>query len=110
MRARGDGRVSGEQRSSGRGGDGEAGYLHRLATDPGWAGQGLGARLIAAAGDLTLAHGRHWLRLDCDQANPRLRAYYEPLGFSHAGDVTYLPRLTVPGYRSASRYQRAIAV
>jgi ribosomal protein S18 acetylase RimI-like enzyme len=88
--------------------DGKAGYLHRLATHPDVAGRGIGAELIAAAEDLTRAHGRGLLRLDCDQANTRLRAYYESLGFIHAGDVTDLPRTSVPGYRSASRYQRAI--
>jgi GNAT superfamily N-acetyltransferase len=88
--------------------DGEAGYLHRLAAHPGFGGRGLGAGLIAAAGDLIRSRGRRWLRLDCDQANGRLRGYYESLGFSHAGDVTGLPRTTPPGYRAASRYQRAV--
>jgi hypothetical protein len=72
------------------------------------AGRGIGAQLIAAAGDLTRACGRRWLRLDCDRDNERLRAYYEGLGFAHAGDVDCLPRTTRPGYRAASRYQRAI--
>ncbi|HEY2489025.1 MAG TPA: GNAT family N-acetyltransferase [Streptosporangiaceae bacterium] len=88
--------------------DGQAGYLHRLATHPEVAGRGIGAQLIAAAGDLTRACGRRWLRLDCDRDNERLRAYYEGLGFAHAGDVDCLPRTTRPGYRAASRYQRTI--
>jgi hypothetical protein len=50
----------------------------------------------------------HWLRLDCDQANRRLRGYYESLGFGHAGDVPQMPRSSRPGYRSAARYQRAV--
>lgn len=87
--------------------DGQAGYLHRLATHPDVAGQGIGAQLIAAG--LTRERGRGWLRLDCDRDNQRLRAYYEALGFTHAGDVTSLPRSTRPGYRSASRYQRAVS-
>jgi GNAT superfamily N-acetyltransferase len=88
--------------------DGEAGYLHRLATHPDVAGRGLGAQLIAAAAGLTRERGRRWLRLDCDRDNGRLRAYYEGLGFAHAGDVDCLPRTTRPGYRAASRYQRAV--
>jgi GNAT superfamily N-acetyltransferase len=88
--------------------DGSAGYLHRLATHPDYAGQGIGAKLIAAADELTRARGRHCLRLDCDQANKRLRGYYESLGFSHAGDVPQVPRSSLPGYRSAARYQRAV--
>ena len=88
--------------------DGDAGYLHRLATDPDFAGRGIGAQLIAAAGDLTRARGRHWLRLDCDQANHRLRGYYESLGFGHAGDVPQAPHGSLPGYLCAARYQRAV--
>lgn len=88
--------------------DGAAGYLHRLATHPDVAGRGLGAQLIAVAAGLTRERGRHWLRLDCDRDNGRLRAYYEGLGFTHAGDVDWLPRTTQPGYRAASRYQRAV--
>ena len=88
--------------------DGAAGYLHRLATHPDFAGQGIGAKLITAAGELTRARGRHWLRLDCDEANQRLRGYYESLWFSHAGDVPQVPRASTPGYRSAARYQRRL--
>jgi ribosomal protein S18 acetylase RimI-like enzyme len=88
--------------------DGQAGYLHRLATHPDVAGRGIGAQLIMVAADLTRERGRSWLRLDCDRDNQSLRAYYEALGFTYAGDVTSLPRSTRPGYRSASRYQRAI--
>lgn len=89
--------------------DGDAGYLHRLATRPEVAGRGIGQKLITAAGELVLGNGRHWLRLDCDRDNSKLRRYYESLGFTHAGDVTGLRRQTRPGYRSASRYQRRAA-
>jgi protein-tyrosine phosphatase len=86
-------------------GDGDSGYLHRLAIRPEAAGQSLGTQLISAAADLTRERGRRWLRLDCDRDNSRLRAYYESHGFSHAGDITGVPRQTRPGYRSVSRYQ-----
>jgi GNAT superfamily N-acetyltransferase len=86
--------------------DGDGGYLHRLATDPAVAGQGLGGRLISAAAGLTRERGRGWLRLDCPRDNPRLRAYYEGLGFRHAGDVENIPRQSGSGFRFASRYQR----
>jgi GNAT superfamily N-acetyltransferase len=89
--------------------DGEAGYLHRLATRPGFAGQGLGVRLITAADDLVRRHGRRWLRLDCDRDNARLRGYYESLGFTRVGDFILTPRLTLPGIRAATLYQRALA-
>jgi GNAT superfamily N-acetyltransferase len=86
--------------------DGAAGYLHRLAIRPELAGQGLGVQLISDAASRARRHGRPWLRLDCDRDNGRLRAYYEALGFSYAGDVPDLPRKTLPGRRAASRYQR----
>jgi ribosomal protein S18 acetylase RimI-like enzyme len=83
-------------------------YLHRLATRPEVAGQGIGARLIAAADDMIRQRVRHWLRLDCERDNQRLRAYYESLGFSHQGDVTDVPRRSRPGFRATARYQRAV--
>lgn len=90
--------------------DADAGYLHRLATHPDFAGQGIGATLIAAAEDLIAARGRRWLRLDCDRDNRGLRGYYESLGFSYRGDVTDVPRQSTSGYRAASRYQRPVVV
>jgi GNAT superfamily N-acetyltransferase len=88
--------------------DGRAGYLHRLATRPDRAGQGLGARLLDEAGELISARGRQWLRLDCDRGNHRLRGYYEELGFEHVGDLDQVARQTRPGQRSVSLYERRI--
>jgi GNAT superfamily N-acetyltransferase len=88
--------------------DGRAGYLHRLATRPDVAGQGLGARLLDEASKLISVRGREWLRLDCDRGNRRLRSYYEELGFQHVGDVDEVARSTRPGHRSASLYERRI--
>jgi len=88
--------------------DGEAGYLHRLASHPDVAGQGIGHALIRVAATLVRERGRRVLRLDCDPDNDRLRAYYRTQGFCHAGDVDLVPRTSRPGFRSASRYQRPI--
>jgi ribosomal protein S18 acetylase RimI-like enzyme len=86
--------------------DGQCGYLHRLAVHPHTAGQGIGRRLVDAAGELAAERGRGWLRLDCDRDNPRLRAYYEAQGFQHVRDVDSVPRQTRQGTRAASLYQR----
>lgn len=86
--------------------DGQGGYLHRLATHPDVAGQGIGRRLVDTAGELTARQGRRWLRLDCDQGNQPLRAYYEAQGFRHVRDVGGLARQTRPGHRAGSLYQR----
>lgn len=65
--------------------DGRAGYVHQLAGRR--SARGLGARLLAWAGERTRRNARDFLRLDCVTSNHRLRAYYERIGFSHRGDV-----------------------
>jgi GNAT superfamily N-acetyltransferase len=87
--------------------DGEAGYLHRLATHPDVAGRGIGIALVSFAAGLIRRRGRNVLRLDCNRDNDRLRAYYEAQGFTHAGDAD-VRRITRPGYRSTSRYERPV--
>jgi GNAT superfamily N-acetyltransferase len=64
-----------------RGWDETAGYVHGLAVKRSAAGRGLGAALIDFAAGLTLAEGRHVLRLDCMAANEPLRIYYLRQGF-----------------------------
>jgi ribosomal protein S18 acetylase RimI-like enzyme len=88
--------------------DGRAGYLHRLAVLPSGSGRGLGAAMLGEAARLTRQQGRTLLRLDVDTGNPRLRGYYERLGFVHVRDVTGVPRTTTSGYRAASLYQRDV--
>lgn len=85
--------------------DGTAGFVHRLATRPEAGGRGLGAALLDVAAGLVRERERGWLRLDCDRGNAPLRAYYEGLGFRHAGDAD-IRRISRSGYRAASRYQR----
>ncbi|WP_051580941.1 GNAT family N-acetyltransferase [Pseudonocardia acaciae] len=70
--------------------DGRAGYVHRLAGRRD--ARGLGARLLAWAGEQSLRHAREFLRLDCVTTNHRLRAYYERIGFSYRGDVEFPAR------------------
>ncbi len=66
----------------------DAGYVHALAVRRGWAGRGLGGRLLDWAGERVAASGREYLRLDCRAENARLRRYYERLGFKPRGEVT----------------------
>ena len=65
----------------------DAGYLHGLCVRRAGAEVGLGAALLDWAGRRVAAAGRRWLRLDCMAANPRLRAWYEGLGFSYRGEA-----------------------
>jgi GNAT superfamily N-acetyltransferase len=67
--------------------DGSALYLHRLVVARAHAGEGLGRRLLAWAGDEARARGRRSLRLDCVASNTFLRRYYADAGFAERGEV-----------------------
>lgn len=69
--------------------DEDALYVHGLVTDRARAPRGLGAGLLAWAGDQAAARGRPWLRLDCVETNARLRRYYAGLGFTEVGRVGF---------------------
>jgi ribosomal protein S18 acetylase RimI-like enzyme len=78
----------------------DAAYLHKLAVRPSFRGRGLGAEILDWVRRATAA-GRAHLRLDCKRDNPRIRGWYERLGFEHRGDVDH-PRF------AAALYERAI--
>jgi GNAT superfamily N-acetyltransferase len=61
-------------------------YLHRLAVRRAFAGRGLGRTLVEWAAARAESSGRKYLRLDCLADVPRIRAYYEALGFVHVRD------------------------
>jgi GNAT superfamily N-acetyltransferase len=61
--------------------EGEAAFVHRLVTRRAFKGRGVARALLAWARDHARAHGREWLRLDCDANRPKLRALYESCGF-----------------------------
>jgi protein-tyrosine phosphatase len=64
----------------------DAGYVHRLCTNPD-AAPGFGVELLTWA-EITVANrGRDWLRLDTPASNVRLRAYYQSLGFVFQGEI-----------------------
>ena len=79
----------------------DAAYLHKLAVRPAFRGRGLGARVVEWVDRRAAAAGRAHLRLDCKRDNPRIRRYYERLGFEHRGDVDH-PRF------AAALYERPI--
>ena len=64
----------------------DAAYVHRLAVRRACAGQGIGREIVEWADLTAAANGRSFLRLDCMRANPRIRRYYERLGFEHRRD------------------------
>ena len=65
-----------------------AGYVHGLATDREH-GRRLGRLLLDWAGSEVLRRGRSLLRLDCQEHNLALRAYYKGLGFQEVGRTDF---------------------
>lgn len=62
-------------------------YVHKLAVRRDRAGRGIGAAVVDWAGGRATDLGRDFLRLDCLCDDPRIRTYYEGLGFEHRGDL-----------------------
>ena len=56
--------------------------VHALVVARSAAGQGLGRRVLDAAGELARREGAALLRLDCWDGNETLRAFYRAAGFS----------------------------
>lgn len=64
----------------------DAGYVHRLCTNP-HVVPGFGAELLTWADRTAADRDRDWLRLDTPASNVRLRAYYQSLGFRLQGEI-----------------------
>jgi GNAT superfamily N-acetyltransferase len=79
----------------------DSAYVHKLAVRRACAGQRIGGAIVEWADATAAAADREFLRLDCLADNPRIRAYYEGLGFEHRGD------LVVNG-RNMSIYERPV--
>lgn len=79
----------------------EASYIHRLAVRRSHGGRGIPPAILDWAGNKAAEAGRRYLRLDCDAARHRLRAYYERLGFAFHSERTVGP------YRVA-RYEKRV--
>lgn len=60
-------------------------YLHRLAINRDYAGQGLGADIVRWAETGISFPGKTVMRLDCIASNPKLNAFYSGLGYTYKG-------------------------
>lgn len=69
----------------------EAVFVHRLAVRRAAAGGRVSTFLLRWAIERARKLGRPYLRLDCDAARPRLRAFYERFGFRHHSDCQVGP-------------------
>lgn len=68
---------------------GDSAFVHRLAVRREFRGRGVATALLRWAGDRARALGLRFLRLDCDAARPRLRAFYERHGFRYHSDFEW---------------------
>lgn len=60
-------------------------YLHRIATNPVFYGNGYVKHIIAWAKDYALQHGKSFIRMDTGSGNERLNNYYVSCGFKYLG-------------------------
>lgn len=68
-----------------------AGYVHRLAVDPRFAGRGYGRAILAWVDGEIRGRGRTLHRLDTATTNRGLLSYYTELGFRAVGEVAHDP-------------------
>lgn len=61
-------------------------YIHRLAIEGSYSGQGIGAKIIDWSAEKAKVSGKGFLRLDCPAGNEKLCDYYESLGFIKVGE------------------------
>ncbi|WEG14365.1 GNAT family N-acetyltransferase [Pullulanibacillus sp. KACC 23026] len=61
-------------------------FIHRIATDRHFGGQGIGAAMLEWAAEYGRKHPTFkWLRLDCVGHNVRLNDFYKSCGFTYVG-------------------------
>jgi len=65
----------------------DAGYVHKLAVRPAYAGQKIGLEMLRWAEDTTRKTGEMLLRLNCLAEDRKIRDYYEHAGFLYKGNV-----------------------
>lgn len=60
-------------------------YLHRIATNPAFYGNGYVKQIIAWAKEYALQNGKSFIRMDTGSGNERLNNYYVSCGFTYLG-------------------------
>lgn len=61
---------------------------HRLAVDPAFRGQGVGAALLAQAEQIARERGIAFLRIDTNSENQVTQKLFPKLGYAYAGEIT----------------------
>jgi GNAT superfamily N-acetyltransferase len=65
----------------------DAGYVHKLAVRPTYAGQKIGLEMLRWAEATARKAGKRFLRLNCLAEDMKIRDYYEHAGFLYKGNV-----------------------
>ena len=63
--------------------DSSSAFIHKIAVYPHKQGRDIAHALLSYACELARQHDRRFLRLDCINGRPKLRAVYERFGFSY---------------------------
>lgn len=63
--------------------DSSSAFIHKIAVYPHEQGRDIAHALLSYACELARQHDRRFLRLDCINGRPKLRAIYERFGFNH---------------------------
>lgn len=64
-----------------------AGYVHKLAVRPPYAGRKIGVEMLKWGESAARRTGKKFLRLNCLAEDRKIRDYYEREGFLYKGDV-----------------------
>ncbi len=67
--------------------DGAYAVIHRIAMAPEFRGRGLADVAFRLVGEFALSKGVHWLRIDTDEKNLRMRHVLSKNGFAYCGTV-----------------------
>lgn len=76
-------------------------YIHRIAIDPAFRGNGAVKQIVAWAREYCRAHDYRYIRMDTGSGNDRLNAYYVSCGFDYLGVVTYAGAPGMPAHYQA---------
>lgn len=78
-------------------------YVHRLAIDRDYAGQGLGGKVLDWVAEGIRFAGIDRIRLDCIASNPTLNAFYRRMGYTYVSE-------SVNDLGAFSKFEKKLAI
>ncbi|MFE3849165.1 GNAT family N-acetyltransferase [Flavobacterium sp. LB3P45] len=86
-------------------------YIHRIATNPFFRGNGFTKRIVAWAKEFALENEKRFIRMDTGSGNDKLNNYYISCGFTYLGITEYQVTDSLPEhYKGGSSSLFEIAV